>query len=133
MDDRTTGALTTGQQDYGTTGPRDHGSADIVASVSASIPLAHPMGEGSRVREKESGERAGTRCNSQPSTLNPQLPTVVIEPRASWKLMDLRECLEYRDLLYFLVLRDVTVLYKQTILGIAWALLNPFFSMVVFT
>jgi len=47
--------------------------------------------------------------------------------------MDLRECLEYRDLLYFLVLRDVTVLYKQTILGIAWALLNPFFSMVVFT
>jgi len=40
---------------------------------------------------------------------------------------------QYKDLLYFLVLRDVTVLYKQTVLGIAWAVLNPFFSMVVFT
>jgi lipopolysaccharide transport system permease protein len=60
-------------------------------------------------------------------------PVLVLEPKAAWKLLDWRECLEYRDLLYFLVLRDVTVLYKQTILGIAWALLNPFFSMVVFT
>jgi lipopolysaccharide transport system permease protein len=39
----------------------------------------------------------------------------------------------YKDLLYFLVLRDVTVLYKQTVLGIAWAVLTPFFSMVVFS
>lgn len=39
----------------------------------------------------------------------------------------------YKDLLYFLVLRDVTVLYKQTVLGVAWALLMPFFSMVVFS
>ena len=63
----------------------------------------------------------------------PKLPVVVIEPKPMWKLVDWRECLEYRDLLYFLVLRDVTVLYKQTVLGIAWAVLNPFFSMVVFT
>src|SRR5437016_11117755 len=62
-----------------------------------------------------------------------QPPSAVIEPKAAWKLIDWRECLEYRDLLYFLVLRDVTVLYKQTVLGIAWAVLNPFFSMVVFT
>src|SRR6266571_6714363 len=61
------------------------------------------------------------------------LPVVVIEAKAVWKLIDWRECLEYRDLLYFLVLRDVTVLYKQTILGIAWAVLNPFSSLVVFT
>lgn len=60
-------------------------------------------------------------------------PVVIIEPKAVWKLIDWRECVQYRDLLYFLVLRDVTVLYKQTILGIAWAVLNPFFSMVVFT
>ena len=58
---------------------------------------------------------------------------VVIEAKPGWKFVDWRECLEYRDLLYFLVLRDVTVLYKQTVLGIAWAVLNPFFSMVVFT
>jgi len=63
----------------------------------------------------------------------PAIPTLVIEPKVGWKLIDWRECMEYRDLLYFLVLRDVTVLYKQTILGFAWAILNPFFSMVVFT
>jgi lipopolysaccharide transport system permease protein len=62
-----------------------------------------------------------------------QQPVVVIESTSAWTLFDWRECLEYRDLLYFLVLRDVTVLYKQTVLGIAWAVLNPFFSMVVFT
>jgi lipopolysaccharide transport system permease protein len=57
----------------------------------------------------------------------------VIEPKGGSKLINLREVVEYRDLLYFLVLRDVTVLYKQTILGIAWAVLTPFFSMVVFS
>jgi lipopolysaccharide transport system permease protein len=57
----------------------------------------------------------------------------VIEARPGWKLVNWRECVEYRDLLYFLVLRDVTVLYRQTILGLAWALLTPLFSMVVFT
>lgn len=61
------------------------------------------------------------------------LPVAIIEAKPGWKLINWRECVEYRDLLYFLVLRDVTVLYKQTILGFAWAILNPFFSMVVFT
>lgn len=41
--------------------------------------------------------------------------------------------MQYKDLLYFMVLRDVSVLYKQTILGFAWAVINPVFSMVVFT
>lgn len=62
-----------------------------------------------------------------------KVPTIVIEPRSGWRLFDWREVLAYRDLLYFLVLRDVTVLYKQTILGVAWAVLTPFFSMVVFS
>jgi lipopolysaccharide transport system permease protein len=58
---------------------------------------------------------------------------VVIEPRSGWQLIDWKEIIEYRDLLYFLVLRDVTVLYKQTVLGFAWAIINPFFSMIVFS
>lgn len=66
-------------------------------------------------------------------TKSTTLPVVVIQSKSEWKLIDWRECLEYRDLFYFLVLRDVTVLYKQTILGFAWAILNPLFSMVVFT
>src|SRR5437016_1552411 len=77
--------------------------------------------------------KIGDSTSSNSHLLSPTRPTVVIEPRATWKLMDLRECLEYRDLLYFMALRDITVLYKQTILGVAWAVLNPFFSMVVFT
>jgi len=60
-------------------------------------------------------------------------PTSVIEARSGWQLFDWKEIVEYRDLLYFLILRDVTVLYKQTVLGIAWAILTPFFSMVVFS
>lgn len=58
---------------------------------------------------------------------------VVIERRRGWGCIQWQEFVEYRDLLYFLVLRDVTVLYKQTVLGIAWAVLTPFFSMVIFS
>ncbi len=70
-----------------------------------------------------------------PSPGDPSLPspTTVIEARSGWRLFDWKEIIAYRDLLYFLVLRDVTVLYKQTVLGIAWAVLTPFFSMVVFS
>jgi lipopolysaccharide transport system permease protein len=64
---------------------------------------------------------------------SPESTITIIEARKGWQLIDWREVSEYRDLLYFLVLRDVTVLYKQTVLGIAWAVLTPFFSMVVFS
>jgi lipopolysaccharide transport system permease protein len=67
------------------------------------------------------------------TAVSPTLPVTIIEARPGWKLIDWRECFEYRDLLYFLVLRDVTVLYKQTVLGFTWAILNPFFSMIVFS
>jgi lipopolysaccharide transport system permease protein len=60
-------------------------------------------------------------------------PSITIQPRKGWQIVDWREICEYRDLFYFMVLRDVTVLYKQTVLGFAWAILNPFFSMVVFS
>lgn len=57
----------------------------------------------------------------------------VIEPRSGWQFVDLQELRRYRDLFYFLVRRDVRVLYAQTILGFAWAVLQPFFSMIVFS
>jgi lipopolysaccharide transport system permease protein len=57
----------------------------------------------------------------------------LIRPREGWIGVDWRELWEYRELLYFLVLRDVTVRYKQTVLGIAWAVLQPVFSMLIFT
>lgn len=66
-------------------------------------------------------------------TKNNPVPFYVIETKKKWKLIDLRELFKYKDLLYFFVLRDITVLYKQTVLGLSWAIMNPVFSMVVFS
>ncbi len=57
----------------------------------------------------------------------------VIQPRKGWQLIDLPELLQYIDLLYFLVLREIKVLYKQTILGFSWAIIRPVFSMIIFS
>jgi lipopolysaccharide transport system permease protein len=56
-----------------------------------------------------------------------------IKPNKSWQLLDFKELREYRDLLYFLVIRDIKVKYKQTVLGGLWAIIQPLFSMVIFT
>ncbi len=64
----------------------------------------------------------------------PTDPTVaLIEPARGWWRLDLRALWEYRELLYFLVWRDVKVRYKQTVLGVAWAVLQPLLTMVVFS
>ena len=60
-------------------------------------------------------------------------PELVIKPRLGWIAVDWRELWSHRELLYFLVWRDVKVRYKQAILGIAWAVLAPVMSVVVFT
>src|SRR5678815_5525099 len=56
-----------------------------------------------------------------------------IQPSTGWVSLQLAELWEYRELLYFLIWRDVKVRYKQTALGSAWAILQPFMTMVVFT
>src|SRR6266850_2806120 len=56
-----------------------------------------------------------------------------IEPGGGWSSSDLRELWRYRELLGFLVWRDVKVRYKQTALGVVWALLQPLVPMVLFT
>lgn len=56
-----------------------------------------------------------------------------IEPSRGWVSLKLRELWEYRELLYFLTWRDIKVRYKQTVLGAAWAIIQPFFTMVVFS
>jgi lipopolysaccharide transport system permease protein len=56
-----------------------------------------------------------------------------IEPSRGWISLKLRDLWEYRELLYFLVWRDVKVRYKQTALGAAWAVIQPFFTMVIFS
>jgi len=59
--------------------------------------------------------------------------TIVIKPKSGWQLIDWKEIIEYRDLFYFLVKRDVLALYKQTVLGFTWAIIRPVFSMIVFS
>ena len=57
----------------------------------------------------------------------------VIKPISGWQLINFKELIEYRDLFYFLVWRDIKVLYAQTILGITWAIINPIIQIIIFT
>lgn len=57
----------------------------------------------------------------------------IIKPVSGWQIIDFKELAEYRDLLFFLVWRDIKILYAQTILGFAWATLNPLMQIVIFT
>jgi lipopolysaccharide transport system permease protein len=63
----------------------------------------------------------------------PEQPLVIIEPNKAWGALDFRDLWAYRELLYFLTWRDVKVRYKQTELGIAWAIIQPVFTMLIFT
>ncbi len=70
------------------------------------------------------------------SAVRPQvkhLQPVVIQPTHGWLALGLRELWKYRELLYFMIWRDIKVRYKQTALGAAWAIIQPFFTMVVFS
>jgi lipopolysaccharide transport system permease protein len=60
-------------------------------------------------------------------------PTVVIEPRKGLFHLDLKSIWEYRELLYFLVWRDLKVRYKQTAIGVGWTVLQPLIAMIIFT
>src|SRR5687768_7954315 len=60
-------------------------------------------------------------------------PTLLITPPNRWIPLQLSELWEYRELLYFLVWRDIKVRYKQTALGAAWAVMQPLFMMLVFS
>src|SRR5207247_6433180 len=63
----------------------------------------------------------------------PALARTSIQPTSGWTSLRLGELWHYRELLFFLAWRDVKVRYKQTALGVAWAVLQPLLGMVVFT
>ena len=60
-------------------------------------------------------------------------PVITVKPSKGWISLKLKDLWEYRDLFYFLTWRDIKVRYKQTVLGAAWAIIQPFFTMVVFS
>jgi lipopolysaccharide transport system permease protein len=62
-----------------------------------------------------------------------QIQEIIIEPRGKLSGFQFRELWNYRELLRFLIVRDIKVRYKQTVLGGLWAILQPFMNMIVFT
>ncbi|CAG0974314.1 Teichoic acid translocation permease protein TagG [Anaerolineae bacterium] len=71
---------------------------------------------------------------SIPSTSQPEeQPYLHIKPSKGWVSLQLRELWKYRELLYFLTWRDIKVRYKQTVIGAAWAILQPVMTMIVFS
>ncbi|HEX2779706.1 MAG TPA: ABC transporter permease [Gemmatimonadaceae bacterium] len=73
------------------------------------------------------------RLSVAPASVAPDAPLVVIEPTKGFVAIDIRELWHYRDLLYFLTWREISIRYKQTVLGFAWAILQPLLTMIVFT
>lgn len=63
----------------------------------------------------------------------PEDPVIIIEPSSGWIPLNLRDLWQYRDLLYILIVRDIKVRYKQTVLGALWAIIQPFLIMLIFT
>jgi lipopolysaccharide transport system permease protein len=71
--------------------------------------------------------------NSMNSSTGSIESTVVIEPKSGWQIVNLKELKAYRDLFYFLVWRNIKVVYAQTILGFSWAILEPLIQILLFT
>ncbi len=91
------------------------------------------MFRGSVEMEKNPSEpQAG---NPSPSILlaSGEAALTVIEPKKGWTAIDFKELWRYRELLYFLTWRDIKIRYKQTVLGALWAIIQPTFTMMVFT
>src|SRR5450432_3496443 len=65
--------------------------------------------------------------------MNNDATTTLISPSRGWQMVNVRELWRFRELIYFFIWRDVKVRYKQTVLGAAWAVLQPALMMVVFT
>lgn len=58
---------------------------------------------------------------------------IVIKPSSGWKFIDFREVARYKDLLYFLTVRGIKAKYAQSVLGVSWAVIQPFVTMLTFT
>ena len=93
----------------------------------ASVP-ATPPGSRSAVADSES---AAALAAAAAAKISPAI--VRIEPPRGWFDLRLAELWEYRELLYFFVWRDIKVRYKQTVIGVAWVILQPLMTMGVFT
>ena len=91
------------------------------------------MTETSATTASDSSEAPQPSSAALPTPAAPPVHRTVIEPPVGWQLVDVRELWRYRELLFFLIWRDVKIRYKQAVLGIAWAVLQPAMLMIVFS
>jgi lipopolysaccharide transport system permease protein len=78
--------------------------------------------------------RAGVGASPPPALTGATEPVLtILQPTSGWQLVNFRELWRFRELLFFLAWRDLCVRYRQTVLGIAWAVLQPLATMLVFT
>src|SRR4026208_811731 len=89
--------------------------------------------ETATIDQRVNGANADATLSRTPSFNLPDKPVVTIETRKSWVSLNLRDLWAYRELLYFLMWRDIKVRYKQTVLGAAWAVIQPLTTMIIFT
>ncbi len=94
--------------------------------------LPSSIREDDSLRENQS-DFAQVEDQLKDDTIQEELKETIIQPRPGWRLVDVNELWRYRELLYFLTWRDVKVRYKQTVLGIAWVIIQPLATMAVFT
>jgi lipopolysaccharide transport system permease protein len=87
----------------------------------------------SAVTKSATPPRVPKQAHSGPAPAAADVPVTLIRPSTGWRAIDLRELWAYRELLYFLVWRDIKVRYKQTALGASWAVIQPFFTMIIFS
>jgi lipopolysaccharide transport system permease protein len=62
-----------------------------------------------------------------------EIPVLTLKPPTGWQLVDFKELIAYRDLFYLLVMRNLKVMYAQTILGVAWGIIQPLMNIIVFS
>jgi lipopolysaccharide transport system permease protein len=88
---------------------------------------------GGIANNKGDRQLAGLTNKQQSSLPNISPPHVLIKPAGRWSPLKFAELWAYRELLYFFIWRDIKVRYKQTIMGILWAIIQPLFTMVIFS
>ncbi len=123
-----------------TAGRRATGNTHAAVGLSSAIPTGADEGTAARLDLSPSAEQAMTTQLDTRPVLTTETPPVaaprvvtMIEPPRGWQWLNLRELWLFRELVFFLAWRDVKVRYKQTVLGAAWAVLQPAMMMVVFT
>ncbi len=81
----------------------------------------------------DDADRSVVRIEELPPDVTPEPQRVQIRPSKGWVALNLKDLWVYRELLYFLTWRDIKVRYKQTLLGASWAIIQPLFTMLLFT